>query len=256
MQPLPSSERFSSRVSDYVRYRPGYPAQLMEWLRADLGVAAGTHVADIGAGTGISSQMLLAAGYPVTAVEPNAAMRAAAQQWLGAEPGFQIVDGNAEATGLASASVGLIAAAQAFHWFNVDAARQEWQRILRPDGLALIFWNSRELDSSPFMVGYEQVLLDFGTDYRMVAERYQDDATMHAWFGTGLRGARYFANVQRLDWDGLRGRLMSSSSYAPQEGDPRHLPMLAALERLFRAHAVDGYIDFEYQTRAFAGTLS
>jgi hypothetical protein len=61
-------------------------------------------------------------------------------------------------------------------------------------------------------------------------------------------------NVQRMDLDGLRGRLLSSS-YAPQAGHPRHAPMLAALQQLFDAHAVDGQIAFEYQTRAFVGTL-
>ncbi len=68
------------------------------------------------------------------------------------------------------------------------AVRAEWQRILRPGGLALIYWNSRLLDASPFLIGYEQLLLDYGTDYTAVAERYQDDATMQAWFGPGLRG--------------------------------------------------------------------
>jgi len=250
-----SASRFSNRVEDYVRFRPGYPAALLQWLHDAQGVPSRSLVADIGAGTGISSQMLLAAGHPVIAVEPNAAMRAAAEQWLGSEyPNFRAVDGTAEATGLADASVGLVSAAQAFHWFDTTAVRREWQRILAPGGPVLVFWNSRLLDASPFLRGYEQLLLDFGTDYSAVAERYQTDDEMRAWFGSGLQAIGHFPNVQMLDFDALRGRLLSSS-YAPTAGQPKHAPMLAALRDLFDTHAVDGRVAFEYQTRAFLGML-
>ncbi|MEN5039856.1 class I SAM-dependent methyltransferase [Stenotrophomonas sp. TWI1149] len=250
-----STERFSSRVADYVRYRPDYPPALLDWLHQDIGVPTETLVADIGAGTGISTRLFLAAGHPVIAVEPNAAMREAAEQLLAPDYlRLKVADGTAEATGLADNSVGLVAAAQAFHWFDTTAVRREWARILQPEGMALVFWNSRLLDASPFLIGYEQLLLEFGTDYTEVAERYQDDDTMRAWFGEGLRGMARLPNVQRMDYDGLRGRLLSSS-YAPQPGHPRHAAMLDALQQLFDAHAVDGQIAFEYQTRAFVGTL-
>jgi len=250
-----STERFSSRVADYVRYRPDYPPALLDWLHQDIGVPTETLVADIGAGTGISTRLFLAAGHPVIAVEPNAAMREAAEQLLAPDYlRLKVTDGTAEATGLADNSVGLVAAAQAFHWFDTTAVRLEWARILQPEGMALVFWNSRLLDASPFLIGYEQLLLEFGTDYTEVAERYQDDDTMRAWFGEGLRGMARLPNVQRMDYDGLRGRLLSSS-YAPQPGHPRHAAMLDALQQLFDAHAVDGQIAFEYQTRAFVGTL-
>ena len=250
-----STERFSSRVADYVRYRPDYPPALLDWLHHDIGVPTETLVADIGAGTGISTRLFLASGHPVIAVEPNAAMRAAAEHWLAPDYlRLKLVDGTAEATTLADDSVGLVAAAQAFHWFDTAAVRREWARILHPGGMALVFWNSRLLDASPFLIGYEQLLLEFGTDYTQVAERYQDDDAMRAWFGPGLRGLASFPNVQRMDLDGLRGRLLSSS-YAPQAGHQRHGPMLDALQQLFDAHAVDGQVAFEYHTRAFVGTL-
>ncbi len=249
------TERFSNRVADYVRYRPGYPPALLHWLHRDIGVPATTPVADIGAGTGISTRMFLEAGHPVVAVEPNAAMRQAAERWLAHDhPQLSFAAGTAEATTLADASVGLISVAQAFHWFDTDAVRPEWRRILQPGGMALVYWNSRLLDVSPFLSAYEQLLQDYGTDYNAVAERYQDDATMRAWFGDGLRGMVQLPNTQHLDFDGLRGRLLSSS-YAPQAGDRRHAPMLEALRALFDAHAVDGRVAFEYRTRAFIGTL-
>ncbi|MCC4597425.1 class I SAM-dependent methyltransferase [Xanthomonas campestris pv. phormiicola] len=248
-------ERFSDRVADYVRYRPDYPPALLDWVHGELGVARTAQVADIGAGTGISTRMFLQAGHPVLAVEPNAAMRAAAETLLHGFPGFAAIDGSAEATTLPDASVDLISAAQAFHWFDLDAVRREWARVLRRGGLALVYWNSRLLDGTPFLLGYEQLLLDYGTDYSAVAERYHDDATMQRWFGAGLRGTAQFPNVQKLDYDGLRGRLLSSS-YAPLAGHPRHEPMLAALRTLFDRHQVDGLVDVHYRTRAFAGTLN
>ncbi|PPU95990.1 SAM-dependent methyltransferase [Xanthomonas populi] len=250
-----SAQRFNDRVAAYVRYRPSYPPQLLRWLHEELGVTPATTVADIGAGTGISSRLFLEAGYPVTAVEPNPAMREAAQQWLAGFPKFQAIDGTAEATRLADASFGLVCAAQAFHWFDMQAVRAEWARILQPEGLAVIYWNTRELDTTAFLRGYEHILLDYGTDYSAVYERYQDDATMQAWFGERFRAMARFPNVQRLDFDALRGRLLSSS-YAPLAHDPRHAPMLAALRTLFDAHAHEGHIDFQYQTRVFAGGLN
>ncbi|SEK77189.1 Methyltransferase domain-containing protein [Pseudoxanthomonas sp. GM95] len=251
---LNSTERFTSRVADYVRYRPDYPVALVEWLQRELHVPAHATVADIGAGTGISCKLFLDAGHPVIAVEPNAAMRTAAEDWLGDDERFAAVAGTAEATTLPDASVDLVTCAQAFHWFDQQAIKPEWRRVLRPGGLAVVFWNSRRLTGTPFLEGYEQLLLDYGLDYSSVAERYNDDASMAAWFDGGLRGSARFDHTQPLDFDALRGRLLSSS-YAPQEGHPQHAPMLAALRTLFDTTSVDGTVGFDYDTRVFAGTL-
>ncbi len=250
--PLDSTARFSDRVGDYVRYRPDYPLAIIDWLQQEQGVNLSWQVADIGAGTGISSKMFLDAGFRVTAVEPNAPMRAAAEQWLGGHDGFDAVDGVADATTLADASVDLVTVAQAFHWFDEDAARREFARILRPQGLVAIWWNSRRLVGTPFLEGYEALLQRYGTDYNRVAERYADDAHMQHWFGDGLRGAASFAHSQQLDFDALRGRLMSSS-YAPREGHPQHAPMVQALRELFDFCAEHGTVSFDYDTRIFAG---
>ena len=249
-----STERFTSRVADYVRYRPDYPSALLTWLRDQHGVTPGWHVADIGAGTGISSKMFLDAGHAVTAVEPNAAMRAAATEWLGDDPKFHAVAGSAEATSLADGAADLVSAAQAFHWFDQQAIRPEWRRILRPGGLVAVYWNSRRLAGTPFLEGYEALLQAYGTDYGSVSERYDDDEHMRAWFGAGFRGMARFPHTQRLDFEALRGRLLSSS-YAPQAEHPRHRAMLDALRTLFDATAVDGHVGFDYDTRIFVGTL-
>ncbi|WP_329740417.1 class I SAM-dependent methyltransferase [Dyella sp. A6] len=254
MNSLHSTERFSDRVADYVRYRPDYPQALIDWLRNEHGMTADWQVADVGAGTGISSKLLLDAGLTVTAVEPNAAMRAAAAAWLDDNPRFAAVDGRADATGLTDASVDLVTVAQAFHWFDPETTRREFRRILRPGRPAAIFWNSRRLAGTPFLEGYEALLQRYGTDYTSVAERYADDATMQAWFGTGWRSTARFEHKQRLDFDGLRGRLMSSS-YAPQPGHPQHEPMITALHALFERCQQDGRISFDYDTRIIVGTF-
>ncbi|OOG38272.1 class I SAM-dependent methyltransferase [Rhodanobacter sp. C05] len=255
MSDLHSTARFSDRVDDYVRYRPDYPSALLGWLQHAQGVDASWRVADIGAGTGISSKLFLDAGHRVTAVEPNAPMRAAAEHWLQAYEGFDAVDGRADASGLPDVSVDLVTVAQAFHWFDEEAARREFARILRPGGLAAIWWNSRRLSGTRFLEGYEALLQTWGTDYTSVAERYADDASMRAWFGAGYRGSASFEHGQRLDFEALRGRLMSSS-YAPQVGHPKHVPMLHALRELFDACAEHGTVSFDYDTRIFAGHLA
>lgn len=253
--PRAATGRFSNRVGDYVRYRPGYPAALPAWLQQTQGVDADHTVADIGAGTGISARMWLDAGHPVVAVEPNDAMRAAGQAALADMPGLRWVAGSAEATSLADASIDLVSAATAFHWFDPERARTEWARVLRPGGLAVVFWNTRAVDRSPVAAGYEALMHAFGTDYEQVTRRRPDDAAMEHWYGGGLRAMASFAHDQRLDFGGLQGRLLSSSS-APLPGQDGHAAMLDALRELFDRHAVDGYVDLAYDTRVFVGTLA
>lgn len=254
MTHLVSTERFSDRVADYVKYRPDYPGGLIAWLHASMGVPHDAVVADIGAGTGISSKMFLDAGHRVLAVEPNGPMREAALAWLGEHTRFSVTPGRAEATELPDRSVDLVASARAFHWFDQEAVKPEWRRISRPGALVAVFWNSRRLEGTPFLEGFEALLRRFGTDYSSVSERYGDDEHMTRWFGAGFRGATRLPHSQTLDLPALRGRL-ASSSYAPREGDPRHVPMMAALDALFAETSREGVVHFDYDTRIFCGTL-
>lgn len=255
MNKLHSTERFSDRVADYVRYRPDYPTAMLDWLHREQGVTSTWKVADVGAGTGISCKLFLDAGFDVTAVEPNTAMRNAALAWLGNNPRFRAVDGAADATHLPDGSIDLVTVAQAFHWFDPDSTRREFARVLHRGGLAAIFWNSRRLTGTLFLEGYEALLRRYGTDYTSVAERYADDDSMRAWFGAGWRGTTRFEHKQSLDFDALRGRLMSSS-YAPKEGHPQHDSMIAALRALFERCQRDGRISFDYDTRIIVGSLN
>lgn len=251
---MDATQRFTHRVEDYVRFRPGYPPELLACLREEHGVDACWPVADLGAGTGISTAMFLDAGFTVHAVEPNAAMRAAAQQGLGHQPQFHAVDGTAAATSLPDQSVGLISVAQAFHWFDPVAIVPEWRRILRPGGLVAIYWNFRRVTGSAFLEAYDHLLQRFAAEDSQVNGPFRRDEPMHAFFGSGLRGIHRLRNVQKLDFNGLCGRTLSSSC-TPPPTDPRFEPLMKGLEELFAATAENGLVSLEYDTRLIVGTL-
>ena len=248
------AHRFTDRVSDYARTRPSYPQELVQLLRDEVGLRPEHVVADVGSGTGILTALLLAEGNVVYAVEPNRAMAAAAHDALGGHAGFRDVDGRAEATGLEPASVDLIVAAQAFHWFDAARTRLEFRRILRPGGFVVLVWNIRSVDATPFLRDYEAFLRQWGTDYQEVSSRYQDEAAMGQLFGPEGYATRRFVNRQSFDLGGLRGRLLSSS-YTPPPGDPRREAMLLALPALFDRHQEEGRVAFAYDTWVYYGRL-
>jgi SAM-dependent methyltransferase len=245
--------RFTDRVDDYIRYRPGYPGEVIALLARECGLTAASVVADVGSGTGILSKLLLETGARVVAVEPNAAMRAAAGRDLGGSPRFQSVDGSAEATGLDPSSVDLVTAAQAFHWFDPVRTRAELVRILRSPGSVALVWNDRA--STPFNDDYEAMLDRFAPDYASVRERDRSpEPKMRAFFAPAEVHRATFPNRQVFDEAGLRGRLMSSS-YAPRPGHPMHEPILARLAEVFAIHARDGKLELLYETVVYWGRL-
>ncbi|HEY0866428.1 MAG TPA: class I SAM-dependent methyltransferase [Fimbriimonas sp.] len=250
---LPSTERFTTRVANYVSYRPSYPREVVALLQAECGLRSGSPVADVGSGTGIFSRLLLDVGAEVLAVEPNDAMRAAAESWLGDEPGFRSIKGTAEATGLTEASVGLVTSAQAFHWFDRERARSEFRRILAPGGSVALVWNER-LSDSPFLQAYDETLKTYSDEYEQVRSRDVGESEVAAFFGpVGCRTA-FFSNLQSLDLPAFLGRVMSSS-YSPQQGHPSHEPFVEALRQLFAEHREADRVVFRYETRVYYGPL-
>jgi ubiquinone/menaquinone biosynthesis C-methylase UbiE len=254
MSEVKTASRFDDRVENYVAYRPGYPAEVIEFLRGELGLAPGAAVADVGAGTGILSELLLRAGCTVVAVEPNDAMRAAAESLLKDYPKFRSVRGTAEATTLEDASADFVTAAQAFHWFDAERARAEFKRVLRPGGWTVLVWNMRRTEATPFLRDYEKLLREFGTDYAQVNCEQVSEERIAQFFAGGF-GSKSFDNFQSVDFAGLRGRLLSSS-YVPLAGHPNYEPMLAALRRLFDAREQGGRVIIEYDAKVYYGQLS
>jgi SAM-dependent methyltransferase len=248
-----STKRFSSRVRDYQRFRPGYPAAAIELLRHECGLAQNTVVADIASGTGIFSRLLLEAGARVIGVEPNAEMRSAGDDFLAPYTRFESVEGTAEATGLPQQKVDLITAAQAAHWFDLERARPEFLRILKPGGWLVLIWNDRR-QSTAFAREYEGLLVEFGTDYLEV-RRLDENRNVEPLFGSSSFMKKVFPNSQKFDYAGLEGRLLSSS-YAPRIGSPHHPPMLRKLRSLFETYQESGRVIFEYDTQVFYGQLT
>ena len=250
---LSSTERFSTRVENYIKYRPSYPSALLELLRVRCGLAATSRVADIGSGTGILTELLLETGAEVFAVEPNREMREAAERLLSDYGRFRSVNGTAEATTLPDASVDLITASQAFHWFDVQKSRRELARILGPDGWVALVWNERPPDADAFMDDYDGLLRRHAAEYDRVTQMRADETKIREFFGKRPESAM-FANRQTFDFAGLHGRLMSSS-YAPEPGHPEHEPMIAGLRDLFERHNRGGKVIFPYRTLVYFGQL-
>ena len=153
-----AKQRFSNRVADYIRYRPGYPSTCLDLLREECGLQPAHVVADIGSGTGLLSKLFLDNGNRVFGVEPNAEMRSAGEEYLQEYANFSSVNGSAEETTLPSQSIDFITAGQAFHWFEPAKAKREFQRILKPGGWVVVVWNERRIFESRFGKEYEKLL--------------------------------------------------------------------------------------------------
>jgi len=251
---LDSTQRFSSRVDNYVRYRPGYPPEVLDTLSTDYGLSPPSVVADIASGTGLFTRLLLENGNRVFAVEPNQDMREAGEQFLAGHSGLTTVVGSAEATALNDASVDFVTAAQAAHWFDREKARREFVRILKPGGWCALIWNERQTDTTLFLRAYETLLLNYGTDYQDVRHERTTE-TIADFFRPSPYREHCFPSRQQFDYSALEGRLLSSS-YAPEAGHPRHDAMLKELRAVFEKFNHSGLVAFEYNTRMFCGHLS
>ncbi|NEQ48834.1 MAG: methyltransferase domain-containing protein [Leptolyngbya sp. SIO3F4] len=249
MNSLNSTERFSSRVADYVKYRPDYPVTLMEYLIECCGLKPNHIVADIGSGTGLLTQPFLEYGNQVYGVEPNAKMRNAAEDLLSTYSNFKSVAGQAEATNLASASIDWLVAGQAFHWFDQQLTKPEFTRILKPGGRIGLIWNSRVL-SDPFQKAYEKFLLTHAPDYSVVNHQKLTAEELAKFFAPAAMEIATFDHHQVFDFEGLKGRLLSCS-YAPKGNEIGYGPMMEQLRSLFNHYSHQNQLLFRYKTNLY-----
>lgn len=248
------TRRFTNRVANYIAYRPKYPAAVLEFMRGELNLNPSSVIADVGSGTGILTEMFLRNGNRVYAVEPNDAMRAAAENLLGEFPDFVSVSGTAEATTLAATSVDLVTAAQAFHWFDAVRAKAEFARILKPGGWVALLWNRRKVDTTPFLREIEGILRTYGTDYADGVAEFPREESIEKFFPRGF-DTKIFKHEQVFDYEGLRGRMLSAS-YVPLAGHPNHTPMFDALRHAFDRYNTNGTVAIEYDTVIYYSQLS
>lgn len=248
---LDPTKRFSNRVENYLKYRPRYPPEIISLLEKECGLTRDSVIADVGSGTGFLSELFLRNGNRVLGVEPNAEMRAAGERVLADYPNFVSLNATAEATTLPVSSVDLITAGQAFHWFDREKARVEFQRVLKPNGWVVIVWNTFPTGRSALVKAYDDVLVRYGTDYREVAKEIEDSG-IEKFFGPGECKKARFDFRQTFDWEGFKGRLLSAS-YAPNADSANYEPMLGDLRRVFDLHQKDGTVIFDYDTVVYYG---
>jgi len=250
---LKGSEVFAPLAEDYARYRPGYPAEVLDALETTCGLTPDWVVADIGSGTGNLARLFLDAGHQVIGVEPNRAMRTAGERLLATYPSFRSHDGTAECIPLPAQSVDIVTVGQALHWFDVDQTKREFQRILRDDGWVAVAWNDRLSDASEFTREYHALT-------RTCAETHPSPCTAPLSAGLGHLFApatplhASFPHTQRFDLEGLLGRARSSG-YLPPSGAPGHTELTARMTDLFHRHQHLGTVIFHYTTQLYIGKL-
>jgi ubiquinone/menaquinone biosynthesis C-methylase UbiE len=244
-----ATQRFTDRVANYVRYRPDYPHALLLLLEQQVAHIPTPNILDLACGTGILAHQLLQQSLPVLGVEPNAAMRDAANQLRQQFTGFNCVDGSAEAIPCANSSQDLITIAQAYHWFEPKAAVEEFKRVLKPHGQVAIIWNKRD-NTDSFLLAYDDILNRYGLDYAKVSHHSLTDQQISQDFVDFAVHSHQFPHQQQLDWQGFVGRVCSSS-YAPKAEHPNYPPMIAALQDLYQAYDRGEGIVFRYLTLCY-----
>ncbi|MFQ5864480.1 MAG: class I SAM-dependent methyltransferase [bacterium] len=251
---LEPTKRFSNRVGNYIKYRPSYPEKIIHSLKEDCGLSSASIVADVGSGTGILSELFLRNGNVVFGVEPNREMREAGERLLAKYANFRSIAGSAEETTLQPHSVDFVTAGQAFHWFDLEKARQEFLRILKPNGWVILIWNDRRTHTTAFLKAYEQLLSTYSIDYKKVDHKNLDEETLAWFFRPGGFKMKLFENIQVFDFEGIKGILLSSS-YVPAEGHPKYEAMLKELHGLFFKFRADDKVKVEYDTKVYFGPI-
>jgi ubiquinone/menaquinone biosynthesis C-methylase UbiE len=244
---LQPTKRFSNRVENYVRYRPSYPAEIVPFLESKLGLKKEDRIVDVGSGTGLFAEILLKQGYSVTGIEPNEEMRAAGDKRLGQYPGFTSRRHRAEQTGLRHESVDLITVAQAFHWMDQEKTKKEFERILKPGGHIVLAWNLK-LKNSPFLESYHKLKEEFALEPQLIDKLAEEEIA--EFFQPKKMNIDYFENIQMLDFDSLKGQLLSSS-YIPLPDHESYDEMISRLIQLFVAHNENGFVKMAHETKVY-----
>lgn len=247
-------DRFTDRVDNYVKYRPNYPEGIYTYLAEKKSLSPGFVIADIGCGTGISCEPFLKRNHKVIGIEPNENMLNAAKIYLENYSEFEAIVASAEETTLTDKSIDLIVCAQAFHWFDKEKAKHEFKRILKPGGKVVLLWNDRQTDTTDFLKVYEDFLQMFATDYKKVNHKnVQNKEVFVPFFGGDFEEVN-FQNSQLLNFEGLKGRVLSSS-YMPNENVPDYEFMMYCLKKIFNRYQVNDKVSIDYDTKLYIGEL-
>lgn len=250
---MDNKQRFSSRVENYIKYRPGYPDEIIPTLELEIGLTADDIIADIGSGTGFSAKLFLENGNTVYGIEPNEPMRKAAEGYLHEYENFFSLHGSSEATNLAANSIDLIVCAQAFHWFDREKTKQEFQRIANNGAHLCLIWNDRK-ETEPFQIAYEKLIQEFAIDYNEISHRNISEEIISDFYAPNKYKKFTLHYEQKFDLDGLIGRIISSS-YMPNQNDMNFPQLKNAIVSLFSDYKQNEIVTFAYDTRVFIGKI-
>lgn len=248
---MKSISRFTGRVANYVKYRPGYPEVILHLLEKEIGFDQFKDVADIGSGPGKLARLFLNNENLVYGVEPNDEMREAGERLLKDYFNYISINGTAEFTTLADRSIDVIVSGQAFHWFDSDKAKIEFNRILKTGGYVVLIWNVRDMETSAFMKDYEKLIRECCAEYN--PDKDLSEKVFNNFYGVKNFRLANFRNQQVFDFNGLKGRLLSAS-YMPAENS-NNKEILSRLKEIFDRHSKDGKIKFEYNTKVYFGKI-
>ncbi len=247
---LSPTERFSARVDAYIKYRPSYPTQIIDYLKSETGLSPEHIVTDIGSGTGFLSKLFLENGNTVFGIEPNNPMREAAEKFLAGYRNFISISGRAENTFLKNNSVDFITAGQAFHWFEPEATKKEFQRIVRKEGILVLIWNRRKMEEDPLQRGYEEILRSKIPEYSKVDHKNIDVEKIKEFVAPAVLHIESFDHFQLFDFENMLGRLLSAS-YCPEETSGPFKSIREQLFALFNENASDGKVKFVYKAMVY-----
>jgi ubiquinone/menaquinone biosynthesis C-methylase UbiE len=247
--------KFDGKGNIYAKFRPTYPREFIEYLFSKTHISEQSVIADIGSGTGILTGQLLKKGNPVFAVEPNSDMRRIAEEDLRKYALFTSVTASAEHTSLPDYSVDLITVAQAFHWFDRDAFREECRRILKPGAYVALVWNSRD-ENSALVAENDQLDRKYCPAFKGFSGGIHDPEANDDFreFFAGDYEKMTFANNLIFDLSGFVGRNLSAS-YALKEGDEQYSAYVTELESLFEKYAVSGTVTMPNFTQSYIGQV-
>lgn len=248
------TERFSATVEQYVKYRPSYPKDLIQLLEKNCGLTPEKVIADVGSGTGFLTKLFLDYGNVVYGIEPNNAMRDAAENYLADYKNFISLNGTAENTTLAADRIDFVTVGTAFHWFDAGKTKLEFQRILKSPGWVILIWNVRNIKESALLRDYEKLIQRFGKDYKDQPGEKFEKTIVADFFTPFAMYTHTMSNKQVFDWEGLQGRLLSTS-YSLRPGETGFDEMMQALQQIFERHQQNQRVEFIYDTKIYFGRL-
>jgi ubiquinone/menaquinone biosynthesis C-methylase UbiE len=248
-------QRFAGKAIAYAQYRERYaPEILLPRLHAWCGLTPDWTVADVGAGTGMLSDVFLANGNHVLAVEPNDDMRQMCADLHKGTPSLEIIAGTAEATGLETSSVAMVAAGRALHWFDLDRAMVEFRRILTPEGwFASIVFGRRESGREE-NERFEFLLREHTKGHASTRTSYEAYRRLGDFLVRDFHHEEITGSLE-LDWDALYGMAMSIS-HSPRVGDESHTQFERNLRAYFDRYASNGFVTWETRYWINVGRLS